>query len=117
LADNCTRKGNVAPKVKTSKVLMRSKLKKVNEWVKKYRSSMKMKPLWEKFVGKLNGHICYYGVSFNTYSVDLFLFQARKLFFKWMNRRSQRISIDWQEFTAFVTKYPLPAVKVYFTLW
>jgi RNA-directed DNA polymerase len=112
-----SRKGNVTPKVKTSKVRMRSKLKKAKEWIRKYRSSKKMKPLWEKYVVKLSGHIRYYGVSFNTYSVDLFLFQARKLFFKWMNRRSQRKSMDWPQFTAFVTKHPLPAVKIYFSLW
>jgi group II intron reverse transcriptase/maturase len=112
-----SKKGNVIVKIKTSSKRLRSKLKKVKTWIKKYRHIYKVKILWEKFCIKLAGHIRYYGTSFNTYMVNKFIQKAVKIFFKWINRRSQRKSITWEKFNKFMTLFPLPKVKVYHPLF
>ncbi len=68
--------------------------------------------IWKTFCSKLRGHVQYYGVSFNFKMVAKFLNEARKIIFKWLNRRSQRKSFDWNKFSRFVTKNPLPRAKI-----
>jgi len=112
-----SKRGYTIPKVKTSGKRMRSKLKRVNLWCKKMRDRMKMKELWLRFTSKLRGHIQYYAVSFNLERVYKFLYYATRLFYKWMNRRSQKRSFNWEKFKRFMKIYPLPKVEVKHSLY
>ena len=64
--------------------------------------------IWKIFQSKIRGHIQYYGVSFNTDKVKEFIAQATKILFKWLNRRSQKRSFNWDKFQKFMEKNPLP---------
>ena len=112
-----TRRGKWIPKLKTAKKRFVTKLKRVTHWMKTNRNKIKFKPLWNIFCAKLRGHIQYYGVSFNQHYVEKFTYEATKIFFKWINYRSQRKSMNWEEFNKFCNKYPLPAVKTVHKLW
>lgn len=112
-----SRKGVTIPKVKTSGKRMRSKLKRVNEWARKVRSQYRLMQIWEMFCTKLKGHIGYYGVSFNVDRTDVFLDDATKILFRWLNRRSQKKSFDWCRFNLFLQKYPLPKARVVHPLY
>ena len=112
-----SRKGKVTVKLKTSQKRMRSKIAKVKVWMKENRHSLRLKSLWLLFTAKLAGHARYFGVSFNSANVSKFLCEARRIFFKWINRRSQKKSISWENFGLFTKLYPLPAVKVYHPLF
>lgn len=70
----------------------------------------------------LRGHIQYYGVSGNSRSVSSYVYFATRYLFKWLNRRSQRRSLDWECFGQVVRPllpkarivrdlYPMPAWK------
>lgn len=107
-----TRGGKYVPKLKTSRVRFRSKLKKVNDWLRKNRNRDKLRPLWEKFRTKLRGHNQYYGVSHNCEMTSNFFHKAVRLFFKWMNRRNQRKSFNWEKFQRFTERFPLPKPRV-----
>ena len=110
-------KGRVIPKLKTSGKRFRSKLNRVNEWARQVRNKAPLKVIWKTFCAKLRGHVQYYGVSFNSKSVSSFVKQARRIMFKWLNRRSQRKSFGWSKFELFTRKFPLPAVKVHHKLF
>jgi RNA-directed DNA polymerase len=110
-------KGNVTAKLKTSRHRLRSKLKKVNIWLRNNRHRWRLPELWRIFRIKLHGHIHYYGVSHNSEWVSTFLLRARRLFFKWINRRSQKRSLDWKQFGLFTQRHPMPRVKVYVPLF
>ncbi|QGN95354.1 Group II intron-encoded protein LtrA [Piscirickettsia salmonis] len=102
----------IIPKLKSSGKRLRSKLKKISEWMKKNRNKYPLRKLWEIFCSKLKGHVQYYGVSFNADGVGLFLYKARRIFYKWVNRRSQRKSFNWGKFSLFVKRFPMPKAKV-----
>lgn len=112
-----SRKGNVIPKVKTSGKRLRSKLKKVNQWARQVRNMARLPDIWKIFCAKLAGHIRYFGVSFNAKYIDKFLYQATRIMFKWLNRRSQRKSFNWDQFGRYMRLFPLPRVKIYHSLY
>ncbi len=111
-----SRKGTPIPKVKSSGKRLRGKLKRVNQWARSVRSRYRLAEIWRMFRAKLEGHIRYYGVSFNQEHVSKFLQAATRILFKWLNRRSQRKSLDWEQFTLFMSANPLPRVRTYHTL-
>ena len=112
-----SRKGNVVPKVKTSGIRLRSKLTKVNLWARRVRNRARLPDIWKTFQAKLAGHIRYYGVSFNAKRLEKFLYQATRILFKWLNRRSQRKSFSWDQFNCFMQTFPLPQVRIYHRLY
>ena len=106
----------ILPKIKTSRKRLIKKLKVVKEWCKANRSIWDEKILWERFCSKLRGHIQYYGVSFNFRGIQVFSHHAIRIFFKWINRRGQRKSYDWEKFYRFMSGRPPPKVKIYHNL-
>ncbi len=112
-----SKRGLTIPKVKSSSKKLRVKLKRVNEWCKKNRNKFRLRDLWKAFCLKLRGHIQYYGVSFNSPAVDWFVKRAVMLFLKWLNKRSQRRSMTYEQFKKYLTVYPAPVVRVYHKLY
>ena len=105
-------KGVTIPKLKTSGKRFRSKLNNVKAWAKQIRNKAPLGEIWKTFCAKLRGHVQYYGVSFNFNMMSKFLYEAKKIIFKWLNRRSQRKSFDWEKFDLFVKKHPLPKAEI-----
>jgi group II intron reverse transcriptase/maturase len=85
-------------KRRTSRKRQRRALKAVGEWIEKNRSR-KMGDLIDVLNRKLQGHYNYYGVIGNTAGIGAFHHQVTRLLFKWLNRRSQKKSMTWPQFT------------------
>lgn len=64
----------------------------------------------------LQGHIQYYGVSGNGRSVASYIYFATRYLFKWLNRRSQKRSLNWKTFGAAVQPL-LPTVRIVHDLY
>jgi RNA-directed DNA polymerase len=107
-----SRKGELIPKLRTRAKTMTAKLKKVAKWIKQVRNRAPMTEIWMLFISKLKGHIAYFGVSFNMERLSAFICHAVRIMFKWLNRRSQRKSFNWDEFNAFMRRFPLPKAHV-----
>lgn len=107
-----SKSNKIIPKLKTRSKTIRSKLNKVTEWFKKIRNTQRLKAIWKIFTSKLRGHVQYYGVSHNSEAIKKFLQEAKKIAFKWLNRRSQRKSFTWEKFDLFIKANPLPKVKI-----
>ena len=110
------RNGRWIPKVKTDAKRIRVKLKRVRQWISRRRNLYKLKELWKSFCTKLRGHIQYYGVTFNHTWVRKFHDGAIRIMYKWLNRRSQRRSFNWEKFNKFRERYPTPAIRIYHSL-
>lgn len=112
-----SRQRRTIAKVKSCSKKIRIKLKRVNQWCKENRNKYRQRELWNKFCSKLRGHIQYYGVSFNTKSVRRFVAKAIRIFLKWLNRRSQRRSMTYEQFVKYMRLYPAPKVRIYNNLF
>lgn len=107
-----SRKGFYLVKLKTNGKRFRTKLKKVNDWARAIRNRVSLNQMMETAAAKVRGHIQYYGVSFNGVDVNTFIFRVTRILFKWINRRSQRKSFDWEKFKLFLDKIKFPEVKI-----
>lgn len=107
-----SRYGRIIPKLKTAGKRLKSKLAKVKTWIKSNRNKMKLKKLWTTFRKKLAGHNQYYGVSLNKERIDQFFREAKNIFYKWINRRSQRNSMSLKKFYKFMDRNPLPEPRI-----
>jgi RNA-directed DNA polymerase len=113
----CTPKGRFKIGRKTEKKRFNGSLKRVKAWLKKTRNQHKLKEIWEKISQKLVGHYRYFGVSGNYRSLGMFYFRIVRLLFKWLNRRSQKKSYNWEEFNKYLKAHSLPRPKIFCNLF
>jgi len=106
-----SRKGKWVQKRKTAKDRFSRALRALNQWMSRARHL----PLWKQaatLVAKLRGHFNYYGTRWNSRSITRFHYEARRLWKRWLSRRSQRATLNWKRYARLLTKYPLPAPRV-----
>ena len=70
------------------------------------------KEWWEVLKAKLRGHYEYYGISGNYPSLMKYYKQTYKLAYKWINRRSQKKSMNWKQFVEYIKQFPLPKPEI-----
>lgn len=61
---------------------------------------------------KLRGHDAYFGITGNARALDVLRYQVRKLWLKWLRRRSWKTSWTWNDFVALLERFPLPPPRV-----
>ncbi|MCD6135377.1 group II intron reverse transcriptase/maturase [Candidatus Bipolaricaulota bacterium] len=106
-----SKKGKFRVKRKTARKKYTASLKRCKEWLKINRNT-ETKIIMQKLTIKLLGYYRYYGITDNTKALVSFRTEVGKLLFKWMNRRSQKRSFDWNRFNLFLKRYPLPIPKI-----
>ncbi|QEN03169.1 group II intron reverse transcriptase/maturase [Thiospirochaeta perfilievii] len=107
-----SRKGLFKLGRKTSRKKFAAKCREMNQWLKSIRNLVKTKEWWKILESKLRGHFQYYGVSENYDSIERFYRNTLRLVRKWMNRRSQKRSMNWEKFYAYLDHYPLPEPRI-----
>jgi len=108
-----TRTGKYKLGRKTDRNKLTAKRKALNEWLKSARNRMPLQELWKTLRAKLTGHFRYYGVSGNFRSMAKYRWECLRLVLKWLNRRSQKKSFNWETFRRYMEKYPLPKPAIY----
>ncbi len=86
---------------------------KVKVWLQANRNRIPLKDIWKRISQMLTGHYGYYGVSGNYNKIKQFHYLVERLLFKWLNRRSQKRSCNWVQFSAYERRFPLPKPKIY----
>ncbi len=66
---------------------------------------------------RLRGHYNYFGVNGNYHNLRGVWRQATRIWFKWLNRRSQRRSFGWERFNALLGQHPLPVPRITVAIW
>jgi group II intron reverse transcriptase/maturase len=107
-----TRRGFFKLGRKTSRKKFRQKLVALNQWLRAVRNARPLEEWWEILKQKLRGHYQYYGISGNMRSLRAFLREAVRLAYKWINRRSQRRSYNWEQFRRLLHHRPLPEPRI-----
>jgi len=107
-----TRKGKFKVGRKTRRKKFNTSLKRMKGWLKAIRNAIKIREWWKVLAAKLRGHYEYYGISGNHSGITAFYRQTCKLVFKWINRRSQKKSMNWKQFINYLKCHPLPLPKI-----
>ena len=102
-----SRRGYWVVKRKTSQSRFSRSLHAINQWCKTHRHQ-KVREQHQTLVKKLRGHYEYYGITGNTNALRCFHYEVKRIWKKWLSRRSQRSYIDWPRFTEMLERYPLP---------
>ncbi len=112
-----SRKGFTIFGHKTSKGRLRDKLQKMKEYLRKVRNLLRLKDWIPIIKAKLTGHYNYYGVSGNYRCLRQFYNRTISLLFKWLNRRSQKKSMNWDQYMNYLQIFPLPQPRIVVTLY
>lgn len=110
-----SRKGNFAVGRKTERKRFSVKLRRLDEMLKRLRLDGG-RAMMSYVQQHLRGHIQYYGVSGNIRSLRRYYYVCCRLLFKWLNRRSQRRSVNWQRYGVIV-KHWMPRVRIVHNLY
>ncbi len=106
-----SRKGKDIIKRYTSKKKLRASLQNLKSWCKENRDN-RMKKITDMLNQKLRGYYNYYGLIGNYKSLWKFYTIAMETLYKWLNRRSQRKSFNWSEFTRLMKWYGILKPKI-----
>lgn len=112
-----TKQGKFVVRHKTSRKKYQDAVKRLKEWMRSMKNQRALPDLWNTLALKLRGHYQYYGISGNTRKLQSFCFETERLAFKWLNRRSQRKSWNWEQFHRYLERYPLPKPRIAYTLY
>jgi RNA-directed DNA polymerase len=99
--------GRLTVQVRTMAKRLRRSLRAVTEWCRANRH----RPIAEQhqmLSAKLRGHYNYYGRRTNSYGIGTFYHHVRRIWFKWLERRAQRRTLNWVAFAKLLEQYPLP---------
>ena len=108
--------GRFRMKRKTAHKKYSMKLKEMNLWLKHNRH-LRLSVLIGMLNVKLRGHYQYYGITDNSDCIENFRDETQRMLFKWLNRRSQRKSYNWDGFNELLKIFPLDRPRIYFSVY
>jgi len=94
--------------IKTHKERLVKKIQEFDEWIKKNRNARKGDNLLKTVKAKLQGHYNYYGYFCNRAKLWHYYSAVTWSLFRWLNRRSQKKSYDWQTFKQVLASASIP---------
>lgn len=106
-----SRKGKDIVKRRTSRKKFRQALANFTTWSREHRSD-NIRKLMKMLNAKLRGYYNYYGVIGNSASLREFFYQAKRILKKWLNRRSQKRSYDWERFEAMLQRHRIERPRI-----
>jgi RNA-directed DNA polymerase len=101
-----SRKGNFTIYVRTMRKRLRRSLKAMTAWCREHRHN----PVDEQQKAlnrKLRGHYQYYGRSTNFRSLLEFYERVKRIWQKWLNRRSRGNLLNWSVYEQLLRRHPL----------
>lgn len=107
---NYSRTGIRVVQRKTSSKSFGRSLKRVYEWCRRWRHRS-VQEQHAALVRKVNGHYGYFGIVGNDRALKRFVWEVRRAWQKWLNRRSKR-AMSWSRFASLLERYPLPPPRI-----
>lgn len=106
-----TRRGYWVIERKTAKGRLGRGLKRVWQWCREHRHDP-VPAQHRMLVLKLRGHFNYYGLTGNLRSLRKFRSGLRRTWRRWLNSRSHRAWMGWDEYRRLLKQFPLPEAAV-----
>jgi RNA-directed DNA polymerase len=106
-----SRKGRPVIVRKTAKVRMSKALAKMADWCRSVMH-LKIEVQHKDLSRKLKGYYGYYGIIGNYRSLERFVQQVRKIWRKWLARRSRKRNLSWSRMLCLLKSFPLPNPRI-----
>jgi len=107
-----SRRGGVRLGRKTIGKRYRRTLVALNDKLRKLRNLLTFRQLHRSLGQVLKGYYNYYGFAGNMATLNKFAYAVERMWYKWVNRRSQRKSFNWEEFQEILKRFPLPRPRI-----
>jgi RNA-directed DNA polymerase len=101
---------------KTRSASLRRAIQSVYQWCRRHRHHS-VKDQHAALTRRIQGHFNYFGVSGNFRSLLLIIEQAKRSWYKWLCRRSQRKRLTWERFEDLLRDFPLPTPRITVRIW
>jgi group II intron reverse transcriptase/maturase len=111
-----TRKGRWGMFCKTRRASLRRVIQSVYGWCRRHRH-LPVKVQHAALTRRIQGHFNYFAVSGNFRSLLLVIEQAKRSWYKWLCRRSQRTRLTWERFADLLRDFPLPRPRITVQIW
>lgn len=111
-----SRGGYWVPRLKTRKARCRRFIMAVAEWCRRHRHD-EVKEQHAALTRRIAGHFNYFGVNGNLPALRHVTRACGAVWYKWLNRRSQRSRLNWTKFGALLRSFPLPKAQIRVQLW
>ena len=107
-----TRGGYFKVKRRTSRKKLGQSLSKFKDWARKVRSVLNTGEMIRAARQRVIGHLNYYAITDNAKRCGNYVYRATRLLYKWLNRRSQRKTYNWEQFRQVLSLLDWPAVTI-----
>ena len=100
------RQGQPQIKRRTSRKKLHQSIVEVTKWCREHRN-YPIREIFRKMNAKLRGYYNHYGIIGNYDSLKEFFYHVKRILFKWLNRRSERLSYNWAGFNELMKHFGL----------
>jgi RNA-directed DNA polymerase len=111
-----SRRGRPVVQRRTARDRFGRSLRAVSRWCRANRH----RPIGEQqgVLGhKLRGHYAYYGLTGNVSALMRFRHEVKRVWHRWLARRSNSAPMSWERFARLVECYPLPPARVVHSIY
>lgn len=109
-------KGSWVVKRKTAKDRFKRALHRISMWCRKYRHTP-IDAQHKQLSRKLRGHYAYYGLTGNGRALAVLRDKVRRIWFKWLQRRSWQSRWTWERMGRLLEAMPLPPTRVVHSIY
>jgi group II intron reverse transcriptase/maturase len=108
-----TKGGHFKVKRRTSRKKLGQSLRNFTDWAKKARHVLKKGEMLRQARMRVMGHLSYYAITDNSERCSYYVYRAKHILFKWLNRKSQRKAYTWDRFEQALNwvKWPKPIIR------
>jgi group II intron reverse transcriptase/maturase len=107
-----SRKGNIVVRQQTAKDRFARTLKAINEKCRRLRHEP-LPDQHRQLSQTLTGHFAYFGISGNAKRLSALRYYARRIWRKWLSRRSTKSQVSWDRFSQIEARFPLPQPRIF----
>ncbi len=106
-----SRRGVWVVKRKTASDRFNRFLRKLNLWCQGHRHDS-MAEQHRQLLRKLKGYYGYYGITGNSRSLSSLHHKVKRIWRKWLSRRTRDSRLTWERFNLLLERYPLPNPRI-----
>ena len=106
-----SRNGKWIVKQRTARDRISRTLRRIATWCRTHRHD-DVRAQQRALASKLNGHYAYFGITSNYDALARLQHEVKVIWKKWLSRRSQRGTFDWDAMNRLLKRYPLPPPRI-----